>query len=64
IGTGKREILQALKNDFKGFEDSIQYSTALTVEGIEAIITRNVKDFRNSQISVMTPLNYLKMHQN
>ncbi|MEM6362232.1 MAG: PIN domain-containing protein [Bacteroidota bacterium] len=62
-GTNKSEIIQALRNDFKDFEDSIQYSTALTVKGIEAIITRNVKYFRNSKIAVMTPLNYLKMYQ-
>lgn len=28
VGTSKTEILQALKNDFKDFEDSIQYSSA------------------------------------
>jgi len=28
VGTTKKEILQALKNDFKNFEDSIQYSCA------------------------------------
>lgn len=28
IGTTKAEILQALKNDFSDFEDSIQYSSA------------------------------------
>ena len=63
IGTTKKEIIQALENDFKDFEDSIQYSSALTIEGIEAIITRNVKDYRNSEIAVMTPLNYLKMKE-
>lgn len=43
VGTTRKEIIQALKNNFKDFEDSIQYSTALTIEGIEAIITRNIK---------------------
>ncbi len=61
IGTTKKEIIQALKNNFKDYEDSVQYSSALTISGIEAIITRNVKDYRNSEIAVMTPLNYLKM---
>ena len=28
---------------------------------IDAIITRNTKDYRNSSIAVMTPLNFLKM---
>ena len=63
IGITKKEIIQALRNDFKDFEDSIQYSSALTIEGIEAIITRNVKDYRNSEIAVMTPLNYSKMKE-
>ncbi|KFC20149.1 type II toxin-antitoxin system VapC family toxin [Chryseobacterium sp. FH1] len=61
IGTSKAEILQALKNDFSDFEDSVQYSSALTITGLDAIITRNVKDYRNSSIAVMTPLNFLKM---
>ncbi len=61
VGTTKKEIIQALKNDFKDYEDSVQYSSALTIKGIEAIITRNVKDYRNSEIAVMTPLIFLKM---
>jgi len=60
VGTTKKEIVQALRNDFKDFEDSIQYSTALTIEGVEAILTRNVKDYTKSEIAVFTPENYLK----
>lgn len=63
IGTTKKEVIQALKNDFKDFEDSIQYSSALTIKGLDAIITRNTKDYRNSKIAVMTPLNFLKMKE-
>lgn len=63
IGTTRKEIIQALKNDFKDYEDSVQYSSALTIDGIEAIITRNVKDYRNSKIAVMTPLSYLQMRE-
>lgn len=58
IGTTKREIIQALKNDFKDFEDSIQYSSALTISNLDVIITRNTRDYRNSSIAVMTPLNF------
>jgi predicted nucleic acid-binding protein len=61
IGTSKIEIIQALKNDFSDFEDSIQYSTALNIKDLDAIITRNVKDYKNSSIAVMNPLNFLKM---
>ncbi|TVR36674.1 MAG: PIN domain-containing protein [Cryomorphaceae bacterium] len=63
IGTTKNEVLQALKNDFKDFEDSVQYSSALTIKDLDAIITRNIKDFRNSKIAVMTPLLFLKMKE-
>lgn len=63
IGTTKLEVIQALKNDFKDFEDSIQYSSALSVKGLDAIITRNIKDYRNSKIAVMTPLDFLKMKE-
>lgn len=61
VGTTKNEILQALLNDFSDYEDSVQYSSALTIENLDAIITRNTKDYKNSEISVMTPLNFLKM---
>ncbi len=61
IGTTKAEILQALKNDFSDFEDSIQYSSALTIKGLDLIVTRNIKYYRTSSIAVMTPLNFLKL---
>lgn len=63
IGTTKKEVIQALRNDFKDFEDSIQYSSALTIKDLDAIITRNLKDYKNSKIAVMTPLNFLKMRE-
>lgn len=63
IGTTKTEIIQALKNEFSDYEDSIQYSSALAIKDLDAIITRNVKDYRNSSIAVMTPLNFLKMKE-
>ena len=61
VGTTKKEIIQALKNNFTDFEDSVQYSSALTIKDLDVIITRNTKDYRNSSIAVMTPLNFLKL---
>lgn len=61
VGTTKKEIIQALKNNFTDFEDSVQYSSALKIKGLDVIITRDIKDYRNSSIAVMTPLNFLKM---
>jgi predicted nucleic acid-binding protein len=63
IGTTRKEIVQALRNGFSDYEDSVQYSSALTIEGLDAIITRNTKDFKNSSIAVITPLNFLKMKE-
>jgi len=63
IGITKTEIIQALKNEFSDYEDSVQYSSALTIKDLDAIITRNIKDYRNSSIAVMTPLNFLKMKE-
>lgn len=63
VGTTKKEIIQALKNNFTDYEDSVQYSTALTIKDLDAIITRNIKDYRNSSVAVLTPLNFLKMKE-
>lgn len=57
----KNAIVQALSSDFKDFEDALQnYSAELNKE-IDIIITRNVKDYKNSNLAIMTPDSYLKM---
>jgi len=40
-------------NDFKDYEDSLQYYSAIEND-IEVIISRNLKDFQNSKLPVMT----------
>lgn len=50
----------ALVSDFKDFEDAIQYNTALEI-GLDGIITRNKKDFKNSTLPVMTAKEYLNI---
>jgi len=57
----RNAIVQALRSDFKDFEDALQnYSAELNKE-IDIIITRNVKDYKNSNLAIMTPDSYLKM---
>jgi predicted nucleic acid-binding protein len=46
-------------NDFKDYEDALQYYTALE-NGDEAIITRNLRDFKRSKLPVMTAAQFLK----
>lgn len=48
-------VKKGLKSSHKDFEDSIQIFAASTVENLECIITRNVKDFKGSEIQIMTP---------
>jgi len=61
VATSKKEIIQALHNNFTDYEDSVQYSSALTIKELDGIITRNIKDYKNASIAVMTPLNFLNM---
>jgi len=50
------EILSmAFKSSFKDVEDAVQHFCALTQKEISSIITRNVRDYKHSQISVRTP---------
>lgn len=59
IGLPKVAVMQALGSEFSDFEDALQYYAALS-EDVKIIITRNVKDFKHSQLAVLTPDQYLK----
>lgn len=60
LPTDDKIIELALNSDFNDFEDAIQYYSAIE-NGFELIITRNLKDFKQAQLPVMTADNYLKM---
>ena len=51
-------IEKGLNSNFPDFEDSLQYFSALRTE-CDIIVTRNGKDFKKSQIPVMTPDEFL-----
>jgi predicted nucleic acid-binding protein len=50
----------ALNSDFKDFEDAIQYYCALEND-IELLLTRNLKDYKQAQISVMTAQDFINL---
>jgi hypothetical protein len=56
-------ISSALESDFKDFEDGIQYHTALDIGDIDFFITRNLKDYRRSEIQVVSPLHFMTLHR-
>jgi predicted nucleic acid-binding protein len=50
----------ALASDFKDFEDGIQYFTAIE-NGIQTLLTRNLKDYKSAEIVVMTAEQFIKL---
>jgi predicted nucleic acid-binding protein len=53
-------VLQALNSGFRDFEDALQNAAAMRTRDINAILTRNVKDYKKSELGIMTPEDYLK----
>lgn len=59
IATADKDILQdAFDLEFKDYEDAVQCASAVA-EGLDAIVTRNIKDFENSPITVYSPAEFL-----
>jgi|SRR5271166_2450266 len=56
----KEVVVQAMNSKFKDFEDALQNYTSVKAGKIEVIITRNIKDFKNSEFGILTPENFLK----
>jgi predicted nucleic acid-binding protein len=56
------DVHQALESEWSDFEDSIQYVVGENLSA-EYIITRNPQDFKGAYISVVTPEQFLSLHQ-
>ncbi len=56
----KNAVLNALNSDFKDFEDALQNFSAVENGKINIILTRNIKDFKKSELAILTPETYLK----
>lgn len=59
VKVDKNIVLNALNSEFKDLEDAFQNFSAVENEQIKIIITRNLKDFKKSELAVMTPETYL-----
>jgi predicted nucleic acid-binding protein len=53
-------VINALNSEFKDFEDALQNFSAIENEEIRVILTRNIKDFKKSELAILTPETYLK----
>lgn len=57
-GIDREIIVNSLTSQFLDFEDAIQ-SVASSFNNIDFIITRNIRDFSNSEIKAVSPTDFL-----
>ncbi len=56
-----RKVIQnAMNSRFKDFEDALQNYSAVNDGNIDLILTRNLKDYKSSELGVFTPETYIK----
>ena len=60
--TDKKVIDNSIASSFPDFEDAMQYYTALSAK-VDIIITRNIADFENSRLPIMTAEQFLSMSE-
>jgi len=59
LAMDSQSVLKSLDSDFSDFEDALQnYSAELS--GLNAILTRNIKDYKNSKLAILTPEHFCK----
>ncbi len=58
----KNILIQSLKNNGQDFEDSVIYTSA-EYFNVDVIITRDKKGFKNSNIKILKPSNFLEEYQ-
>lgn len=51
-------LVQALNLSFTDYEDAVQHSSAVA-SGLDAIVTRNLKDYKNATLPVFSPTDFL-----
>ena len=60
IAIDQEVIKRGLKSKHKDFEDALQIIAAQSIGNIECIITRNIKDFKEAEILVVSPDEFVK----
>ena len=59
IPTNNSAISEAIHSKFTDFEDALQNFSAVEM-GLEAIITRNIRDYRHSALQILTAEELIK----
>ena len=60
IDASNEDIESSIQSKFSDFEDGVQYFSAIRSKKIDALITRNVKDYKHAQLPVFTPKQWCK----
>ena len=61
VGLNQEDVLSALdREEIQDFEDCLQDQCAQDIEA-EYIVTCNIRDFSNSKIPAVTPMDFLKL---
>lgn len=55
----KQTVLSAIHSGFNDFEDALQNYAAENSKEVKIIVTRNGKDFKSSELAILTPEMYL-----
>jgi predicted nucleic acid-binding protein len=55
IDASNDDIENAIQSKFSDFEDGVQYFSALRSKKVDALVTRNVKDYKHALLPVFTP---------
>lgn len=63
LGVDESVVRRSLESKFKDFEDAVQCYAAQENPVIEIIVTRNTRDFKPSELPVMSPETFLKTYQ-
>ncbi|MGI8545656.1 MAG: type II toxin-antitoxin system VapC family toxin [Aridibacter sp.] len=57
--TDKQVLQSAFTINFNDYEDAVQHESAVA-ENLDAIVTRNEKDFKNGSLQIYSPADFLK----
>lgn len=63
VNISKQVCIDALSSNFKDFEDAVQEYSAKNSD-IQIIVTRNLKDFQNSQLHIFEPTKFIDWVKN
>ena len=59
LSMSEQTVHLAINSSFKDMEDALQYFSALKNANVDAILTRNTKDFKKSSIPVFLPSEWI-----